>query len=106
MVADVRLKVRMRLRAVLRAIHSDARPGGVLLQVFEVAKTNQLVNDTLKEHYRTWVSREFPGCRIEFTRKNIYVHLPDSYGAGRAPVMEPMPIALVAVFHPIKEAGF
>lgn len=106
MVADLRLNVRLRLRSVLAEIEKDARPGGRLLQVFEVAKTNALVNATLKEHYRTWVSREFPGCRIEFTRKNIYVHLSDDYGAGRAPVMEPMPIALVAVFHPIKEAGF
>lgn len=106
MVADVRLKVRMRLRAVLADVLKDARPGGRLLQVFEVAKTNELVNATLRNHYRVWVSREFPGCRIEFTRKNIYVYLPDSYGAGRAPVMEPIPIALVAVFHPIKEAGF
>lgn len=106
MVADVRLKVRMRLRTVLATIRKDARPNGVLLPVFTEAKTNQLVNDAVKEHYRTWVSREFPGCTIEFTRKNIYVYLPDGYGAGRAPVMEPMPIALVAVFHPIREAGF
>lgn len=106
MVADVRFKVRMRLRAVLADILKDARPGGRLIQAFDIAKTNQLVNDALKEHYRTWVSREFPGCRIEFTRKNIYIHLPDNFGAGRAPVMEQMPIALVAVFHPIKEAGF
>lgn len=104
--ADVRLKVRMRLRMVLKAIQSDARPGGKLLQVFEVAKTNALVHAAVKDHYRTWVSREFPGCRIEFTRKNVYVHLPDSYGAGRAPIMEPLPIGLVAVFHPIKEAEF
>lgn len=106
MVADVRLKIRMRLKAVLAEINRDARPGGRLLQVFEVARTNNLVNDAVREHYRTWVSREFPGCRIEFTKKNIYIHLPDGYGAGRAPVMEPMPISLVAVFHPIREAEF
>lgn len=106
MVADVRLKVRMRLRAVLKTIEADARPGGKLLQVFEVAKTNALVYAAVKDHYRTWVSREFPGCRIEFTRKNIYIYLPDSYGAGRAPIMEPLRIGLVAVFHPVKEAEF
>lgn len=106
MVADVRLKVRMRLRAILADILKDARPGGKLLQVFEVARTNQLVNDAVKEHYRTWVSREFPGCRIEFTRQNVYIHLPDGYGAGRAPIKEQLPIALVPVFHPTMEAEF
>jgi len=106
MVADVRHKIRMRLRAALKAIRADARPGGVLLQVFNVAKVDSQVNDALKDHYRTWVSREFPGCRIEFTRKNIYIYLPDNYGVGRAPVMDPMPVDLVNVFHPVKEAGF
>lgn len=106
MVADVRFKIRMRLRATLKAIRADARPGGVLLQVFAVAKLDNQVNAAIKDHYRTWVSREFPGCRIEFTRRNIYIHLPDSYGAGRAPVMEPLPVDLVAVFHPVREAGF
>lgn len=106
MVADVRLKVRMRLRAALVAIRADARPGGRLLQVFQVAETNRPANDALKAHYREWVAREFPGCSIEFTRKNIYIHLPDDYGAGRAPVMEQMPIDLVAVFHPIWKGGF
>lgn len=90
----------MRLRECLKAIRKDARPGGVLLQVFAVAETNRPANDALKVHYREWVAREFPGCRIEFTRKNIYVYLPDNFGAGRAPVMEQLPIDLVLVFHP------
>jgi hypothetical protein len=106
MVADVRLKVRMRLRACLKEIQADSRPGGVLLQIFQVARTNKVAAEAVKTHYREWVAREFPGCRIEFTRKNIYVHLPPDFGAGQAPVMEPMPIALVVVFHPIQEAGF
>lgn len=103
MVADVRLKIRMRLRATLAAIQTDARPGGVLLQIFEVAKTNHVAADAVQTHYRTWVANEFPGCTIEYGRKFIYVYLPDSYGAGRAPIMEQLPIALVPVFHPIRE---
>lgn len=106
MVADVRFKIRMRLRVAFKAILKDARPDGRLLQVFEVAKTNDLVRAAVRDHYRTWVSREFPRCRIEFTRKNVYIYLPDEYGAGRAPVMEPLPVALVLVFHPSKEAEF
>lgn len=103
MVADVRLKIRMRLRATLAAILADARPGGVLLQIFEVAKTNHVAADAVQTHYRTWVANEFPGCTIEYGRKYIYVYLPDNYGAGRAPIMEQLPIALVPVFHPIRK---
>lgn len=106
MVADVRLKVRMRLRVVLEAIRKDARPGGVLLQAYQVAKVSPIVNQALRKHYREWVAREFPGCKIEVTRKNVYIYLPDSYGAGRAPVMEPLPVSLVVVFNPPSEAGF
>lgn len=106
MVADVRFKVRMRIRAVLAEIRKDARPGGELLPVFADARTNKLVNDALRAHYREWVSREFVGCKIEVTRKNVYVYLPVTYEAGRAPVMEPLPIALVEVFNPHLEAEF
>lgn len=105
MVADVRLKVRMRLRAVLAEILKEARPGGVLLQVFEVAQTNHVLADTLQTGYRKWVADEFPGCRVEFTRKNVYIYLPENFGAGKAPVMEQLPIALVAVFHPIRKVA-
>lgn len=105
-VADVRLKVRMRLRVCLGDIRKDARPGGKLLPVFGVAETNKPANDALRAHYREWVAREFPGCRIEFTRKNIYIHLPDRYEGGRAPVMEQMPIDLIAVFHPTWKGDF
>jgi hypothetical protein len=106
MVADVRLKVRMRLRLVLKEIQADARPGGKLLQIFEVARKDSVAAAAVKAHYREWVAREFPGCRIEFTRQNVYIHLSDKYGAGRAPVKEQLPVALVPVFHPHTEAEF
>jgi hypothetical protein len=96
----------MRLRECLKAIRADARPGGRLLQIFEVAKKDSVCAEAVKTHYREWVAREFPGCHIEFTRKRIYIHLPDGYGAGRAPVVEIMPVDLVLVFHPMREAGF
>lgn len=106
MVSDVRLKIRMRLRVALRDIAKDIRPDGKLLPVFAEAKHNPLVNAALKEHYRTWVSRELPGCLIEFTRKNVYVRLPDSFPASNVPIREPLPVALVVAFHPPLEAEF
>lgn len=106
MVADIRFKVRMRIREALKAVRADARPGGQLQAAFLLARTNPEVATRLKEYYRTRVASEVPGCRVEFTRKNIYVYFPAGYGAGRAPVSEPMPIDLVVVFHPTTEASF
>lgn len=97
MIADVRLKVRMRLRALIAEMTAeyDTQPS-VRVQL-DMARKDSTLAATQREYYRIRVQNAFPGSTIVYTQTRILVHLPDTYPRSAVPISQPYPRVLTPV---------
>lgn len=93
MIADVRFKVRMRLRAFIRGMGETFAADADLRAFLRIALTNDRVAMELKQQWRGKLSEEFPGCEITCTPQRIYIRLPAQYPASAVPIHETYPSA-------------
>lgn len=97
---DVRLKVQLRMRAVLKFITSQAQPKGVIAESVIAARRNRELASQVQRLYRDFVLHEFPGCRVSFGRAYLFVYLPDGYPRSSVPVTVKLEPIHIEVFHP------
>lgn len=97
MIADVRFKVRMRLRALITEMTAeyDTQPS-VRTQV-DMARKDSALAEAQREHYRIRVQNAFPGSAIVYTQTRILVHLPEMYPRSAVPIAQPYPRVLTPV---------
>jgi hypothetical protein len=100
MVADVRFKVKMRLRALIETMVAELTTSQEARKRLALAYTSVVVAAEVKAQYRSRVVREFPGCAVTFTFNRLYIKLPDRYPAHNVPVSLPYPRELRGAFFP------
>ena len=100
MIADVRMKVSMRLAALVDSLMARLRTSEPERLLVMSAQTQSDVAAMVRAKYRADVVRSFPGCQITFTRQHISVKLPDRYARSQNPILHPVPPALVEAFNP------
>lgn len=100
MVSDVRQKVGMRLQALIARLADHLRNDvgeRILVGKAQIDESAALI---VRAKYRSHVVREFPGCRITFTRQRVSIRLPERYPRSYIPIEEPLPPALIECFSP------
>lgn len=95
MIADVRFKVRMRLRAFIQTLRGEYMGSSRLVEDLIAAQGNVILAGNLKSGYRARLREAFPGCEIICTNTRIQVYLPDSYPRPTVPISEPYPAQYV-----------
>lgn len=101
MVADVRFKVRMRLRALIDRLVTEISDSPDARRELAMAQLSDVRAKAVKAKYRSRVVVEFPGCSIGFTHQRIYITLPAGYPASNVPVTLPYPKVLRGAFFPV-----
>lgn len=94
MIADVRFKVRMRLRALIETLRNEYDGNRVLRADFGKAKHDAETALRIKGRYRSRIKEAFPGCEVTCTPTRILIYLPLSYPRPGVPVSEPYPARL------------
>lgn len=93
MIADVRFKVRMRLRAFIQGMGESFAADPELRHTLRQASEDKRISATLKMSWLKKLAEEFPGCQIDCTPQRIYIRLPANYPAAAVPIHEPYPSA-------------
>jgi hypothetical protein len=99
-VADVRFKVKMRLRAILDTLTAELAASASARHALAMAQLTDAPAKLVKAKYRSAIVREFPGCTVTFTFNRVYVTLPNHYPAYHVPVSLPYPQSLRGGFFP------
>lgn len=100
MVADVRMKIALRLRAALADMSRELATDLTLRTQVTEARTRYETAEQVRATYRSRVVRNFPGCRVAFTPRNITIWLPDRYPNAQIPIVEQVDVGLMGCFNP------
>lgn len=100
MIADVRFKHRMQLRALLERMVSEYQRDPAVRAVIRQARTDATIARQVKAAYRQRVEDTFLGCQVTFTRNAITLMLPDRYPASAVPITESYAHVLADAFSP------
>jgi hypothetical protein len=92
-IANVRFKVQMRLRAFVQGMGVIFSRDEVLRAQLRNAQDSSDVAAELKTYWTDRLKQEFPGCRVECSPNRIYLTLPDNYPASGVPISEVYPAA-------------
>lgn len=101
MVSDVRQKVSMRLHALVARLTSEIRTNPGIQTKIREAQFNYDRADEVRTFYRSEVIREFPGCRVTFSRQHITIELPKGYPNAHIPVVVQLPPAMIECLSPL-----
>lgn len=81
----------MRLRVLIDQANALAALDTRINTPARLDKHSLGVLQKIRQEYREKFLREFPGCHITFTPKNVSLQLPDGYPDRKIPITEPMP---------------
>jgi hypothetical protein len=106
-VANVRFKVRMRLRALIRDMVNEYANSRTLRTDLRIAAENRSASEEMQRVWRPKVEDAFPGCRIKYTGSRIMIFLPPAYPVSHIPICELYPGAFKpALFGMLPEPDF
>lgn len=94
------MKTRARLTVVLNQVKREAAPNGVVRDTVVMARHNPEIASVIKGVYRTMVADAFPGCRVEFGARYVYLWLPKLYPNSELPIVSVLEPIHMEVFNP------
>lgn len=97
MIADVRLKVRMRLRALIEEMEREYRINPNTRDWINQARKDSGIAGAARSTYRARVQNAFSGATIDYTPTRILVYLPATYPRSGVPVTASYPRELTPV---------
>lgn len=93
MVADVRFKILMRLRAFIADMGRLFAENADLRAKLRGARNDPEMAAELKAYWIGRLKSEFPGCGVDCTPHRIYLTLPEGYPTPQVPISEVYPAA-------------
>lgn len=96
---DVRLKIKLRLEALLGEEMKRAATDPRLRMLRETREAHGISNQVIRDEYRDRIINAFPGCTVTFLLYLVQLVLPGSYPNSHIPIQGAVPRVLYRIYH-------